>query len=84
MNVLGDFETVPGRSVSTPLLSLPTDRQTALKASVNFRDVELEGKIIQRVSEVTVDNIKYAVRDVLTLDFLHVEKIPVWADQIHS
>lgn len=78
INILGDFEKVPGRSVSTPLLSLPIDLQTAIKASGNFKGVELEGKVIQRVSEVTVDNIKYAVRDVLTIDLLHVEKIPVF------
>lgn len=38
----------------------------------------MEGKVIQRVSEVTVDNIKYAVRDVLTLDLVHEEKNPVF------
>lgn len=75
---MGDFEKVPGRSVSTPLLSLPIDLQTALKGSGNFRNVELEGQVIQCVSEMTVDNIKYSVRDVLTLDLLHVEKIPVF------
>ena len=78
INILGDFEKVPGRSVSTPLLSLPIDLQTAIKASDNFKGVELEGKVIQRVSEVTVDNIKYSVRDVLTIDLLHVEKILVF------
>lgn len=78
INILGNFEKVPGRSVSTPLLSLPIDLQTALKESDNFRDVELESKVIQRVSEMNVDNKKYAVRDVLTLDLLHVEKIPVF------
>ena len=38
----------------------------------------MEGKVIQRVSEMTVKNVKYAVRDVFTLDLLHVEKIPVF------
>ena len=76
INILSDFEKVPGRSVSTPLLSLPIDLQTVIKASDNFKIGELEGKVIQRVSEVTVDSIKYAVRDVLAIDLLHVEKIP--------
>lgn len=75
-NILGDFEKVPGRSISTPILSLPICLQTTLKESGNFSN--LEGKVIQRVSEVTLDNIKYAVRDVLTLDLVHEEKIPVF------
>ena len=78
INVLGDFEKVSGRSVRTPLLSLPIDLQTSLKVNLNFRDLELEGKAIQRVSEMTVNNVKYAVRDVFTLDLLHIEKIPVF------
>lgn len=61
INILGDFEKVPGRSVGTPLLSLPIDLQTALNASGDFRDVK-EGKVIQRDSDMTVDNIKYAVK----------------------
>lgn len=58
-NILGDFEKVPGRSISPPILSLPICLQTALQESCNFSNVE--GKVIQRVSEVTVDNVKYAV-----------------------
>lgn len=78
INILGDFEKVPGTSVNTLLLSLPIGLQTALKTNGTFKDVELEGKVIQRVSEVIVDNMKYAVRDVLTIDLLHAEKIPVF------
>ncbi|MGL5674006.1 MAG: hypothetical protein ACRDC9_13165, partial [Plesiomonas shigelloides] len=36
-NILGDCEKVPGRSICTPLLSLPIDLQTALRESGNFR-----------------------------------------------
>lgn len=78
VNILGDSEKVPGRSICTPLLSLPIDLQTALRESGNFREVEFDGKIMQRVSQLTADNIKYTVSDVLTLDLLHVEKIPVF------
>ncbi len=84
INILGDFEKVPGRSVSTPFSSLPNDLQTALILNGNFGDLELDGRGIQRVSEMTVVNLKYAVRDVLALDLMHVEKNScVWADQIH-
>lgn len=76
-NILDHFERVPGGSVSTLLLSLPTDLQSTSKASGNCKDTELEGSVIQCVSAVTVDTIEYAVKDVLTLDFIHVEKIPV-------
>ncbi len=78
INILEDFEKVPGRSVSTPFSSLPNDPQKALKLNGKFGDLELDGRSIQHISEITVDNLKYAVGDVLTLDFLHVEKIPVF------
>ncbi len=76
VNILVKSEKVPGRSICTPLLSLPIDLQTALRESRDFRDIDFNGKIIQHVSQLTADNIAYTVRDVLTVDLLHVEKIP--------
>ena len=44
INVLGDLEKVPGRSVSTPLLSLPIDLQTALKVNLNLQRFRIGGQ----------------------------------------
>ncbi len=49
----------------------------------NLCDVDLTEKAIQRVSEVTVNNVKYAVRDVFVIDVfvidvLHSERIPLF------
>ena len=79
VNLLGDFEKVPGKSVSTPFVSLPYDLQTALKTNCNFNfSADLKDKVSQRVSEIELDNIKYAVGDVLVLDLLETEQIPVF------
>lgn len=45
-NILGAFERMIGRSISTPLGFLPIDLQAALKESGNFKHIEYEGKVI--------------------------------------
>ncbi len=71
--MLGEFEKVRVKSVTTPFLSLSVELQRALMVNHNLCDVDLTEKAIQRVSEVTVNNVKYAVRDVL-----HSERIPLF------
>lgn len=69
---------MPSKGVSTPFLSLPSELQNALKANDHFSSLELKDKVSQRVSELTLDNIKYATGDVVPLDLVHVEKTPVF------
>lgn len=73
--MLGEFEKVLVKSVTTPFLSLPVELQRALMDNHNLCDVDLTEKAIQRVSEVTVNSVKYAVRDVFVIDALHSERI---------
>ncbi len=77
-SMLGEFEKVPVKSVTTPFLSLPVELQRALMVNHNLCDVDLTEKAIQRVSEVTVNNVKYAVRDVFVIDVLHSERISLF------
>lgn len=77
-SMLGEFEKVLVKSVTTPFLSLPVELQRALMDNHNLCDVDLTEKAIQRVSEVTVNNVKYAVRDVFVIDVLHSERIPLF------
>ncbi|KAJ7998220.1 hypothetical protein DPEC_G00220330 [Dallia pectoralis] len=76
-NFLDDFEKVPRSSTSTPFCSLPLTLQCSLEQY--FTDVSFsEDKVIQRVSEVTLNNVKYATQDVFVLDVLHGERIPLF------
>lgn len=73
---MGEFKEVPGKSVTTPFLSLPAELQRALTVNHNLCNVDFADKGIQHVSEVTANNVKYAVRDVFVIDVLHSERIP--------
>ncbi len=75
-SMLGEFEKVPVKNVTTPFLSLPVELQRALMVNHNLCDVDLTEKAIQHVSEV--NNVKYAVRDVFVIDVLHSEHIPLF------
>lgn len=77
-NMLGEFEKVPGKSVTTPFLSLPVELQRALTVNHNLCNVDLTEKTFQRVSEVSVNNVKYAVKDVFVIDILHSGRIPLF------
>lgn len=44
----------------------------------NICNVDFTDKAIQRVSEVRVNNVKYAVKDVFVIDVLHSERIPLF------
>lgn len=41
---LGDFDKVPGGSVSMPFSHIPNDLRTALKLNDNFGELELDGR----------------------------------------
>ncbi|TKS80540.1 hypothetical protein D9C73_014642 [Collichthys lucidus] len=74
-SLLGEFEKVPGKSVTTPFLHLPVELQRALTVNHNLCNVDFTDKAIQRVSEVRVNNVKYAVKYVFVIDVLHSERI---------
>lgn len=76
--VLSEFENVPGKSVPTPFLSLPVELQRALVAYHGLCNVHLGDDSIQRVSEVIINNVKYAVKDVFLIDQLHSEKMSLF------
>lgn len=77
-SLLGEFENVFGKSVTTPFLSLPLELQQALTVYCGFSEVDSAKKAFQRVSEVIVNSVKYCVRDVFVIDVLHSEKIPLF------
>ena len=58
-NILDEFEMVAGKSIATPL-----ELQKALTGSDRLGSVDFINKDIQRVSEVMVNNVKYAFKDV--------------------
>lgn len=57
---MSDLEKVSGKSVSTPLCSLPLELQNALGVG----NVRLHEDAIQRASELIFYNVKYGVKDV--------------------
>ncbi|XP_035989246.1 uncharacterized protein LOC110368027 isoform X1 [Fundulus heteroclitus] len=77
-NFLSEFESVHGKSVATPFLSLPVELQNALSFNQNLCNVDLMNKVFQRVSELTINSVKYAIRDVFTIDVLHSEGVPLF------
>ncbi|CAI5657830.1 unnamed protein product [Oreochromis niloticus] len=77
-SLLGEFENVFGKSVTTPFLSLPLELQQALTVYCGFSEVDSAKKAFQRVSEVIVNSVKYCARDVFVIDVLHSEKIPLF------
>lgn len=77
-NCLGEFESVSGKSTATPFLSLPIELQKALTVNHNLCNVDFTNKVFQRVSEVTVNSVKYAIRDVFVIDVLHAEVVPLF------
>lgn len=77
-SLLGEFENVFGKSVTTPFWSLPLELQQALTVYCGFSEVDSAKKAFQRVSEVIVNSVKYCVRDAFVMDVLHSEKIPLF------
>ena len=77
-SMLGQFENVPGNSVTTPFSSLSVELQRSLVVHPSLSNVHLAEKAFQRVSEVTIDNVKYAVKDVFVIDVVHSERIPLF------
>lgn len=75
--MFADFEHVPGKSIETPFVSLPAGLQKALTADYQFCQRDFS-KPIQRVSQVTVNCVKYAVHDVFIFGLLHSERIPLF------
>ncbi|KAL2086106.1 hypothetical protein ACEWY4_017165 [Coilia grayii] len=72
------FERSNSKSVSTPFSTLPVDLQNTLKGHCAFKDVQFEGKRLQRVSELFVNNVKYALEDVFVIAQVHAEEIPLF------
>lgn len=44
VNILVDFDKVPGGSISMPFSHMPNDLRTALKLNDNFGELELDGR----------------------------------------
>ncbi|XP_049328494.1 uncharacterized protein LOC125787802 isoform X1 [Astyanax mexicanus] len=76
--LLCDFEETLSKSVSTPFSSLPAELQKALICNDALRDVQFQDKVLQRVSCVSVNNVKYSLGDVFVISHLHTEMIPLF------
>ena len=75
--MFADFEHVPGKSIETPLVSLPAGLQKALTTDHQFCQRDFT-KPMQRVSQVTVNSVKYAVHDAFIIGLLHAERVPLF------
>lgn len=73
---LGDFENALSKSISMPFSSLPRDLQNSLKLNQSFEDVQFQDKVLQRVSSLSVNGVKYALEDVFVVGHVHTEAIP--------
>lgn len=61
------------------------DLQNTLKVHCAFQDVQFEGKRLQRVSELLVNNVKYALHDVFVIAQVQAEEIPLFLEgEIHN
>lgn len=76
-NMFQEFETVPGKCTVTPFVSLPIGLQKALTDHQHFCHRDFT-KPMQRVSQVTVNCVKYAVHDVFVIGVVHSERIPMF------
>lgn len=74
-NILDEFEMVTGASTDTLFSSLPLELQRCL-ARVHGSQEALQN--MQCVSRVIIDSVKYACKDVLIVDYLHAENIPLF------
>lgn len=77
-NLMCAFERSKCKSVSTPFSALPIDLQNTLKGHGAFQNVQFEGKRLQRVSELHVNNVKYALENVFVVGHVHAEEIPLF------
>ncbi len=62
--LLSNFEKSNSRSTCIAFSALPVDLQNTLKTHDVFNDVQFEGKMLQRVSQLQVNTVKYALNDV--------------------
>lgn len=57
---LGDFVSALSKSISVPFSSLPGDLQNVLNLSQSFEVAQFQDKVLQHVSSLLVNGVKYA------------------------
>ena len=76
--LLGDFEYALSKGISVPFSCLPGELQKTLKLNQTFENFHFEGNVLQRVSSVSVNTVKYALGDVFVGGHVHTEAIPLF------
>jgi len=72
----GDYTLSKG--ISLPFSCLPSELQKTLKLNQRFENVRFEDKVLQRVSSVSINAVKYAHEDVFVAGHVHTEAIPLF------
>lgn len=62
----------------TQFSSLPRDLQNSLKLNQRFKNVQFQDKVLQRVSSLSVNGVKYGLEDVFVVGHVHTEAIPLF------
>ncbi|MEQ2195951.1 hypothetical protein XENOCAPTIV_020933 [Xenoophorus captivus] len=49
-----------------------------MSSNRNLCNVDFTNKVFQRVSELTINSVNYAIKDVFLIDVLHTEAVPLF------
>ena len=77
-SLLGDFDYTLSKGISLPFSCLPSRLQKTLKLNQKFENVHFEDKVLQRVSSVSINAVRYALEDVFVVGHVHTEAIPLF------
>lgn len=82
-NMIHEFEEVLGTNTNIIFSSLPCELQRCIASKARTHTITKQ-MVLQRVSGIDIDSVKYNCRDVFIVDYVHSENIPLFFfNQVH-